>query len=143
MIILYIWPQWLNFSPSQTVTLSRVIWRSGILPCHILPPSLASCSQECHLSLFALIHTPQPGKVFVYKTFIKLWRKIFPYGFSLSKTIERSFSLENLTTFLLKVHGLKQPQTSNYCGTLWNHGKSTRLKIRICDLESSLCHLAW
>lgn len=92
----------------------------GILPCHVLPHSLASCSQEHHLPLLALIHTPQPGKVFPDKMFIKLWKKILPYGFSLSKTIERRFSLENLIIVLLKVYGLKQPRTSKLEHWTWN-----------------------
>lgn len=59
-------------------------------------------------------------KVFSDKMFIKLWKKIFPYGFSLSKTIERRFSLENLITVLLKVYGLKQPRASNLEHWTWN-----------------------
>lgn len=84
----------------------------------LLPRALRNFLCPC----LTLIHNPQPRKVFSYKTFIKLWKKIFPYSFILSKTIEQSiFSQEDLITFPLKMPSLWQPQTSN---VLWCITKS-------------------
>lgn len=86
MLVLYIWLQCLNL----TFLDSDTPHGHGFLPCHILPHSLASWSQEHHLPLRALIHTPQPGKVFSYKMFIKLWKKIFPYGLVSQKQLKEN-----------------------------------------------------
>ena len=112
----------------------------GILPCHILPHSVALRSIiRPYLPWFTL-HSQE--KFSPIKCSLSCERKYSLMVLVSQKQLKEDSPQRIKSPFFWKYMAWNNHDLPIYYGILQNHRKNTRLETSICDLESSLCHLA-